>query len=126
MGQTAHGGLPRWLRLAWPALVTRVAFVKRLVDMADNGMPVREAKLKLYADFIARLEGGPFLAGRDVPAMPDLAAYPQFALYYMTGFHAADHILEAPELMAWLERMRPYVDGTPPLVPAVVRKRELP
>lgn len=125
MGNTARGGLPLPLRAAWPILIKRVRFVRRLVEMADNGLPVREAKLQLYDEFLAHLDGRAFLAG-DAPSLPDLAAYPQFALYYMTGFRGADDILERPELMKWLARMRPHVDGDPPLVPAVVRKRELP
>ena len=44
----------------------------------------------------------------------------------MTGFRGGDDILEHPELMAWLGRMRPFVDGEPPLVPAVVRRKALP
>ena len=58
--------------------------------------------------------------------MPDLAAYPQFALYYMTGFRGGEGILDYPEIMEWMSSMRPFVSSMPPLVPAVVRKRELP
>ena len=58
--------------------------------------------------------------------MPDFSAYPQFALYYATGFRNGTDIEERPALMEWMVRMRPYLDGTPPLIPAVVRKRELP
>ncbi len=126
MANTARGGLPWVLRAAWPIVIHRVAFVRRLVAQADHGLPVREAKLKLYDEFIAHLGGGPFVAGRDAPSMPDLAAYPQFALYYTTGFRGGDDILERPELMAWLGRMRSFVGGDPPLVPPVVRKQELP
>jgi glutathione S-transferase len=126
MAKTAQGGLPILLRAAWPMLVTRVAFVRRLVAQADNGLPVQEAKRKLYDEFLAHLGAGPFLAGRETPSLPDLAAYPQFALYYITGFRGGDDILERPDLMAWLGRMRPYVSGDPPLIPAHVRKRELP
>ena len=49
-----------------------------------------------------------------------------FALFYATGFRGAEDILEQPRLMEWLARMRPYVTGKPELVPAVVRRRELP
>ncbi len=126
MANTARGGLPWALRAAWPIVIHRVAFVRRLVAQANNGLPVREAKLKLYDEFIAHLAGGPFVAGRDTPSLPDLAAYPQFALYYATGFRGGDDILERPELMEWLGRMRSFVDGDPPLVPPAVRKRELP
>ena len=124
--RTAKGGLPLLLRAGWPLLVTRVGFVRRLVAMADNGLPVREAKLKLYDEFLERLDGGPFVAGRSTPSLPDLSAYPQFALYYATGFRGSDDISAVPPLMEWLERMRPYVQGRPPLLPAVARTRELP
>ncbi len=126
MGRTASGGLPAPLRWAWPLLVTNVGFVKRLVAQADDGLPVRESKFALYRELIDRLEGGPFLAGRDSPSFPDLAAYPQFALYWVAGFRHAEDITCEPELMAWLERMRPWVDGCPPLMPAPARVRDLP
>ena len=126
MTNTARGGLPLWLRAAWPLVIGRVGFVRRVVAMAEDGLPVRESKRKLYDDFVARLEDGAYLGGRDVPSLPDLSAYPQFALYYATGFRGGDDILDQPELMAWLGRMRPYVEGEPPLVPPVVRKRDLP
>jgi len=126
MAHTAQGGLPLWLRAAWPLFITRIGFVRRLLALADDGLPVRESKRKLYDEFVAHLEGGPFVGGRETPSLPDLSAYPQFALYYMTGFRGGEDILEHPELMAWLGRMRLYVDGEPPLVPAVVRRREFP
>lgn len=126
MGKTASGGLPAVLRAAWPLLIQRVAFVRRLLEMADDGLPLRESKRNLYAQFVTHLDGGPFVARRTSPSMPDLAAYPQFSLYYMTGFRGGEDILEYAEIMAWLERMRPHVSGTPPLVPAAVRVRELP
>jgi glutathione S-transferase len=81
---------------------------------------------KLYDEFLAHLGEGPFLGGRDAPSLPDLSAYPQFALYYVTGFRGGDDILDRPELMKWMGRMRPYVEGKPPLMPAVVRKKDLP
>jgi glutathione S-transferase len=126
MAKTAQGGLPLWLRVAWPVIIRRVGFVRKLVAMADDGLPVREAKWKLYDEFLAHLGEGPFLGGRDAPSLPDLSAYPQFALYYVTGFRGGEDILKRPELMKWLGRMRPYVEGEPPLMPAVVRKKDLP
>jgi glutathione S-transferase len=126
MANTAQGGLPFLLRAGWPIVINRVGFVRRLVAQADNGLPVREAKLELYEEFLAHLGSGPFLGGRDSPSLPDLSAYPQFALYYTIGFRGGGDILEYPELMKWLGRMRPHVDGKPPLIPPVVQKRELP
>jgi glutathione S-transferase len=121
MSKTARGGLPLPLRVAWPWLITNVGFVRRLIEQADDGRPVRESTHVLYDAFVKHLDGGPFVGGRDTPSMPDLAAYPQFALYFMTGFRGGDDVLEAPELMAWLTRMKPFVDREPALVPAHVR-----
>lgn len=126
MNGTARGGLPLMLRAAWPVFIQRVPFVRRLLEMADDGLPQHESKRKLYQEFIAHPGDGPFLAGRATPSLPDLAAYPQFALFYLTGFRGGEDILDYPEIMSWLKRMGPYVSGTPPLVPAAVRKRELP
>jgi len=126
MTNTAQGGLPLMLRAAWPLIIKRVAFVRRLLAQADNGLPVREAKLKLYDEFLAQLGEGPFVCGRSEPSLPDLAAYPQFALFYAHGFRGGEDILERPQLMAWLGRMRPYLEKDPPLVPPAIRKRELP
>lgn len=126
MSKTSNGGLSPILRAAWPLLIKNVPFVRRLIAQADDGLPLRESKTKVYQQFIAHLADGPFLAGRDAPSLPDLAAYPQFALYYLTGFRGGDDILEFPEIMEWLAHMRPFVSGTPPLVPAAVRRRELP
>ena len=126
MGKTVRGGIALPLRAAWPFVIVRVGFVKRLVAMADDGFPVRESKFRIYDQFLERLAGGAFLGGRDEPSLPDLAAYPQFALYWAHAFRGADDIAERPELMAWLARMRPYVDREPPLIPARVAKRALP
>ena len=126
MASTAQGGLSLWLRAAWPLIITRVGFVRRRVAVADDGLPVRESMLELYDEFLAHLGDGPFLGGRDEPSLPDLAAYPQFALYNITGFRGDDDILERPALMEWLGRMRPYLNGDPPLMPEVVRTRDLP
>jgi hypothetical protein len=57
---------------------------------------------------------------------PDFSAYPHFALYWIIGFRGAEAILERPALMRWLERMRPFVKGDPPILPVRVCKRGLP
>ncbi|MGH0028383.1 MAG: glutathione S-transferase family protein [Myxococcota bacterium] len=126
MTKTARGGLNPLLRFLWPAFVTRVPFVKRLVAQADDGRPVRESKLGLYREFIDRLKGGPYLCGRSEPSLPDFACYPQFALYYEVGFRGSEDVLDHPPIMEWLGRMKARLSATPELVPARVRVRELP
>jgi glutathione S-transferase len=125
MTNTARGGLPFLLRAGWPLLIKRVGFVRRVIAQADDGLPVRESKFKLYDEFLGHLGEGPFVGG-DTPALPDFSAYPQFALYYRTGFRGSDDIRERPALMQWLERMRPFVKGEPPMLPDRVCVREFP
>jgi hypothetical protein len=69
---------------------------------------------------VARLKGGFFLGAREQPSLPDLAAYPQFALYSCIGFWGATDILESEEMMAWLARMKEFVSGGPTLIPEKV------
>lgn len=127
MAATAHSGLPAPIKWLWPTLVTRVAFVKNVVAMAAaGGLSIHDAKFKLYDEFIEKLEGGPFLAGRAEPSLPDFSCYPQFALFWMLGFRGADDILQRPELMAWLERMRPFVDVEQSFIPPKVRRNDFP
>ncbi len=126
MGSTAEGGIPLPLRVAWPLMVTRVPFVRRLIAQADDGLSVRESKLRLYGAFVGHLKGGPFLGGRESPSLPDLAAYPQFALYYQVGIRGANDILGSPEIMEWLGRMKAFVSGAPPLLPDRVCNQEIP
>lgn len=126
MGKTAKGGIPFPMRVAWPFLITRVGFVRRHVEQANKGLPVLESKFKLYDEFVERLGAGPFLAGRSEPSLPDFSAYPQFALYYRVGFRGAEDILGSPQIMAWLDRMKPFVTGKPPLLPDEVCIRAMP
>jgi glutathione S-transferase len=125
---TAEGGVPAPMRWAWPLFVGRVAFVRRLLAQAkaNDPRPEREAKFAAYDAFLDHLAGGPFVAGRQTPSLPDLSAYPQFAFYYALAFRGGDDIRQRAELMAWLERMRPYVDRKPPLLPDAIRVRDLP
>jgi len=126
MARTANGGLPWIVRAVWPLLVPRVGFVRRLVARANDGLPLAESKRALNEAFLGHLDGGPFVCGRTAPSLPDFSAYPQFALYWAYDFHGAREIAEYPELMAWLARMRPFVSGDPPLVPAHLGRRPLP
>jgi glutathione S-transferase len=126
MANTARGGLAFYLRAAWPVIITRVGFVRRLLAQADDGRPVRESKFRLYDEFLARLAGGPFLAGRDTPSLADFSAFPQFALFHVMGFRGGDDILERPDLIAWMRRVAPFVEGQPPVFPPSVCRRALP
>mgnify|MGYP000146651783 FL=1 len=127
MNQTCHGGLPSGLRYFWPLVISNVKFVKHMQQMADTHLPVQDAKEVIYQEFIERLDGGPFLGGRATPSFPDIAAYPQFLLFYKIGFRGADDILKHSDIVTWLNRVRPYVEESlPPLLPSVVVNNPFP
>lgn len=127
MNQTCNGGLPSGLRFVWPAVIRSVKFVREMVAMADTSLPLQEAKEKTYQEFIKHLKGGPFLGGRQTPSLPDIAAYPQFLLFYLIGFRGADDILKQPEIINWMHRLRPFLEGgSHPLLPSVCINNEYP
>lgn len=125
MHKTSEGGLPWMLRAIWPLLIRRAPFIVRLLEQAEDGLSLDKSRDRLCREFVDHLQGGPFLLGRNSPSLPDLAAFPQFALHHMTGFEGSEGIFEHPSIADWLERMWPYVSGEPALVPDVVLERAL-
>ncbi|MCG8671655.1 MAG: glutathione S-transferase family protein [Pseudomonadales bacterium] len=124
--KTCHGGMPLTLQASWPLVLGNVRFLKDLRAMTDQTVPLKEANAKLRSNFIEKLEGGPYLGGLTEPTLADLGAFPQFVAPYMVGLSGAEEILEYPEIIAWLNRVRTYLTDTPPLIPNVALKREFP
>lgn len=124
--KTSHGGMPKILQASWPLILSQLGFLKHAVAMADPDIPVQEARVKIYQEFLSKLEGGPFLGGENSPTMPDLGAYPQFVAPFEAGLRGAEDILNYPEIMAWIHRMQPYLSGTPALIPPIALKYQMP
>jgi len=116
MNQTCNGGLPRWLELAWPLVVGTQPFVKRMLAMAEPDRPIASVKQTMYGEFLDHLAGGPFFNGRSSPSLPDIAAYPQVLVPWLVGMDDADYFFDYPELLAWINRVEPWVTGNPPLM----------
>lgn len=124
--KTCHGGMPLTLQASWPLVLGQVKFLKELRAMTDQSIPLVQANTQLREGFIERLEGGPFLGGLSQPTLADLGAFPQFVAPYMAGLQGAEEILDYPEIISWLQRVRAYLTDTPPLIPEVALKREFP
>ncbi len=124
---TARGGLPWYLRVAWPFILRRVGFWKRHLKKAhSDGLSLPDSKRRVYTEFVKHLEGGPFLGGRDMPSLPDFAAFPMFAMWYQAKYRMSADILEYPEIMTWLARIEPHATAICPLLPASLKVRDLP
>ena len=124
--KTSHGGIPLALQVMWPLILSQLGFLTDMVEMTDQHVPLKRANKVLREEFLAHLDGGPFLGGMTQPSLADLSAYPHFVTPYLGGFRGAEGILEYPEIIAWLQRIRGYLNDTPPLMPAVTVKREFP
>lgn len=124
--KTSHGGIPLTLQVMWPLILSQLGFLKDMVEMTDQHVPLKQANKVLREEFLEHLGNGPFLGGMMKPSLADLSAYPHFVTPYLGGFRGAEGILEYPEIVSWLQRVRGYLNDTPPLMPAVTIKREFP
>lgn len=124
--KTSHGGVPLVLQAMWPLVLSQLGFLKDMVAMADTHVPLKSANCKIREEFLAHLGEGPFLGGMDRPSLADLSAYPQFVAPYVAGLRGAEEVLEYPEIVSWMHRVRGYLMDTPPLIPPVAVKREFP
>jgi len=124
--KTSHGGIPLTLQVMWPLILSQLGFLKDMVAMTDQHVPLKQANKALREEFLVHLGEGPFLGGMMKPSLADLSAYPHFVTPYLGGFRGAEEILEYPKIVSWLQRVRGYLNDTPPLMPAVTVKREFP
>lgn len=126
MRQTAHGGIPAILNAFWPVVLGSVKFLDQARAMADLGTKPKQARAKLYQECVRKIDGGPFLGGRETPSLADLAAYPQFILPYCAGLYQVDGFKAYPEILQWLNNVREYLDYRPSFIPKVAMKRAHP
>lgn len=126
MRQTAHGGIPTLLNALWPVVLGSVNFLDHARAMADLGTKPKLARAKHYRECVEKLDGGPFLGGRDTPSLADFAAYPQFILPYCAGLYQVDGFKAYPEIVEWLNNVKQHLDYRPSFIPKVVMMRAHP
>jgi glutathione S-transferase len=120
MNQTAHGGLPWPLRVAWPLILSQLGFLRRARAMTDHWLPLRRANEVLCEELQGYLADGPFLGGRSTPSLPDLGAYAQLVMPLRVGMRSADTYTRYPRLVAWLDAVERRLAPSPPVLPDVV------
>jgi len=124
--KTSHGGIPLTLQALWPLVLSQLGFLKEMVAMTDQHLPLKKANKKLCEELLGHLGAGPFLGGMSTPSMADLSAFPQLVTPYMAGFNGAEDIMEYPEIVRWLNNVRLHMRDMPPLLPSIVVKRAFP
>ena len=121
---TAPQGLPLWMKLMGPVFVVRARFVSGIIDHIDPATPVSEVRRNACEDFIARLEGGPFLGGQSSPSLPDCAAYGHFIPCWMGGMVGYEEFAGYRELAGWVQRMTPLAYTPKPFWPKQLVRRD--
>lgn len=126
LNQTAPGGISKLLKFAWPLIYQRLSFLNALMKRLDVSEPIARTRTRVCEEFIAHLEGGPFLGGQSQPTLADLAAYPPLISQYLCGFPNSDFFLAYPPIAAWAKRMEDHLQGGVSIVPPRMIKRMLP
>lgn len=122
---TVPAGIPLALRLVYPFVITRPAFIRRLLAATDPSRTSEELLAGVREAFVRHLAGGPFLGGEPQPTLADLSAYPQFALPYLAGYDRGDHFTRSEPLLGWFRRVAARLAGTAPLLPEPLVERKL-
>jgi len=123
---TVPGGIPLAMRVLYPVLVTRPAFIRRLLDATDPTRPTAAVVEDVLDDLEAHLASGPFLGGLAEPSLADLSAWAQLALPYLAGYDGAEAFLAHPALGSWFGRVGSTLKDAEPLLPGALAERPLP
>ena len=123
---TVPAGIPLPLRLAYPFVIARVGFLRRMIAATDLSRPNSAVFATALEELLLRVAGGPFLGGLDGPTLADLSAYAQLALPYMAGYDGIDAFMDKPEILDWFLRVQERLDPGRPLLPRALIERKLP
>jgi glutathione S-transferase len=123
---TVAAGIPLALRILYPALISRPAFVRRLIRETDLTRTNQQMVAHVLSGLRDRLGEGPFLGGSPEPTLADLSAYPQLALPYLAGYDHGDAFTRDGTVFAWFLRVGAGLDPQRPLLPLGLVTRPLP
>lgn len=120
----SHGTkLPMHIRLLWPFGVKRAPFIVNMVKELDLQEPIPEMNRRLQNEFLAHLDGGPFLAQQDKISLADLSAFPIIVSGHFMGMNTMQALKDHPEILAWARRVFAELPANPLLVPDKLLKR---
>ncbi len=116
--------LPFLVRMAWPFLVSRAPFIRRMAQHMD----LEESHIDLYGrlqrELLAHIGEGPFMGGLEHPTMLDLAVFPNIVWPQMFGIEKKNPSVPDkytwtgnPGIKAWLRRVAEHLPANPTLSP---------
>lgn len=123
---TVPGGIPLAMRVFYPFLITRAAFIRRLLEATDPSRPTAAVVEDVLGELAERLGKGPFLGELPDPGLADLSAWAQLALPYLAGYDGAEAFLAHPELQSWFGRVADTLEDAEPLLSGALAERSLP
>jgi len=123
---TVPGGIPWAMRVFYPLLITRAAFIRRLLAATDPSRPTAAVVEDVLGELGEKLGKGPYLGALAEPSLADLSAWTQLALPYLAGYEGAEAFLAHPELRSWFGRVAGALEDAEPLLSEALAERALP
>lgn len=105
--------IPLHWRLLWPFALRKAGFIQQLIAGLDRKEPIAAMHQRIAADFIARLDGGPFLGGLAQPSLADCSAFPIVSSGYLMGMNGPFFWTGNQEIESWLQRMQQHLPDNP-------------
>jgi len=118
---TTAGGVPKPVRMIWPAVLWGLPFLQRERSNARQELDLDTASNQVLDELVELLDGGPFFGGRSTPAMGDLSAYAVLLTAEQAGLAGSNRVDAFPEIVSWMDRVGAHLAPSPPLIPRSVR-----
>lgn len=118
--------IPLWVRFMWPLFLRKAKFIVSMMDSLDRSESLPRSQEKLIHDFEKRLDGGPFLGGREQISLADLSAFPIIVFPYRFGLNGDANWFENSHIVNWISAVQGHLPENPFLVESRQMPRELP
>ena len=129
LAQCLHSQRPvPWVaRQLWPLLLPLARSIRENTAGVDRAEPLQDTLERLASELLARLDGGPFLGGRDAVSLADLSLYPPIAFPYAVGLDVGPDypFVKRPEILGWLGRVQALLPANPFLTSEDLLERPL-
>jgi len=118
--------IPLWVRWMWPLFLRKAKFIVALADSTNRHEALQFSQDKVVGDFIIRLDGGPYLGGRDHPTLADLSAFATMTFPYRFGLLGDANWFDNQLVISWIWAVQQHLPDNPFLVDDTYLPKELP
>lgn len=105
--------LPKWVQIMWPLFLRKAKFIVAMMETLDRSEKLPVCQARLVEGFVSRLEGGPFLGGREQPSLADLSAFPIVVLPYRFGLEGDANWAQNDRVLNWVNAVQQFLPENP-------------